>query len=257
MAIKQATCVPHGLPPWSRQASIGDCDGHPDKRACSTEAYVPYAYSVYQELRAMRGSAYTQKPGTLVHVENLAMARMHAAVCLRAPEKIRANATPGRSDEKLEYWVDVLGVPVRDIDQRWQIRERCAAHYRAATGPTYERVVEAVSDLLGDAFVEIIQTTGSNLATPPTQTFWPGVNPGPAAYDLGGGAWLTERARIVVVVQQPSGITDEDFLQLMNVQLFELLDRLLPCWAEWLWVVGSDGFFLDISSLDLEGLTTS
>jgi hypothetical protein len=255
MAIKQATCVPHGLPPWSRQASIGDCDGAIDKRSSSTEGVTPYAYSVYQELRAMRGSAYTQKPGTLVHVENLAIARMHAAVCLRAPEKIRANANPGRSDEKLDYWVDVLGVPVRDSDQRWQIRERCAAHYKAAKGPTLANVTEAVSDLLGDAFIEIQQMTGADLANPPTQTFWPGINPGPPSYDLGGGAWLSERCRLIIVVEQPDGMSNDDFLQLMNVQLFELLDPMLPCWTGWEWVVESDGFFLDLSSLDLEGLT--
>src|SRR5687767_14624030 len=194
MAIKQATCVPSGLPAWSREGAVGDYGGSLDKRASTTEAIEPYAYSVYRELQAMRGSAYTTKPGTLVHVENLAIARMHAAVCLRAPEKIRANANPGRSDEKLDYWVEVLNVPVRDQDQRWQIRERLAAHYKAAKGPTVESIVESVQALLGDAFVEIIQVTGAALGTPPTQTFWPGVNDGPPAYDLGGGAWLSERA---------------------------------------------------------------
>src|SRR5687767_151807 len=153
MTIKQATCTPSGLPAWSREAAIGDYAGSLDKRASSTEGIEPYAYGVYRELQAMRGSAYTTRTGTLVHVENLAIARMHAAVCLRAPEKIRANANPGRSDEKLDYWVEVLNVPVRDADQRWQIRERCAAHYKAAKGPTLSNVVEAVSALLGDAFV--------------------------------------------------------------------------------------------------------
>lgn len=257
MAIKQATCVPHGLPLWSREAAIGDYDGHRDKRASETEGDVPYAYSVYQELQAMRGSAYTQKPGTLVHCENLAIARMHAAVCLRTPEKIRANATPRRADEKLDYWVDVLKIPIRDQDQRWQIRERAAAHFKAATGPTLERVITAVQDLLGEAFVEVVQTTGTVLGTPPSQTFWPGANPGAHAYDLGAGSWFSERCRLLIQVDEPPGMTREEFIQLMNVQLFALLDPMLPCWATWDWSLEGDGFLLDMSLLDLDGLTPS
>lgn len=256
MAIKQATCVPFGLPVWSREAAIGDYDGHPDKRASTTEGDVPYAYSVYQELRAMRGSAYTQKAGSLVHCENLAIARMHAAICLRAPEKVRANATPGRSDEKLEYWVEVLKIPVSDRDQRWQIRARAAAHYKSANGPTLANVTTAVQDLLGDAFVEVIQTTGLTLSAPPTATFWPGINPGASAYDLGGGAWFSERGRLLISVQQPPGMSQDEFLQLMNVQLFALLDPMLPCWATWDWAILDDtDFLLDISAMDLDGLT--
>lgn len=257
MAIKQATCVPFGLPVWSREAAIGDYDGHPEKRASATEGDVPYAFTTYQELQAMRGSGYTQKPATLVHCENLAIARMHSAIYLRAPEKIRANSTPGGSDEKLPYWVEVLKIPVRDSDQRWQIRERAANKYKAAQGPTFQLVYERIQELLGDAFVDLQQTTGAALSTPPAYTYWPTANPGSVAYDLGGGAWFTERARLVIVVEQPPGMTLDEFLQLMNVQLFALLDPLLPIWATWEWVVEGDGFNLDLDSLDLEGLTPS
>lgn len=257
MALKQATCVPTGYPAWARRAQIGDYGGDLDKEGSELEGTTPYAGGWYRELQAMRGSGFAQKLGTLVHAENLALARFFSATCSRIPEKVRANSVPGRSDEKLDYWVEFLNIPTAPDDQKWQKRQRCAAHYRSSKGNIFTEVEAAVSDLLGEAFIELQLITGTDLATPPTQTFWPTVNPGPPAYDLGGGAWLSERCRLVVVVQQPSGVTLDEFLNLMDIQLYTLLDRMLPVWASWEWVVENDGFLLDLSSLDLEGLTPS
>lgn len=255
MARKVATIAPTGQPLWSRDRQVGDYGGHLAKEASATEGETPYAWHHYREMQSMRGSAFTTKTNTLVDCENLAIARMQSAFASRLPEKIRANSTPGRSDEKLDYWVKVLAIPVRAGDRRWHIRELCAIHYRAARGPTLTVVMEALAELLPDVFVTIHTSVGTNLATPPDQTFWPLVNPGPAAYDLGGGAWLADRAYINIEVQQPAGMLIADFLQLMDVQMFTLLDRMLPAWVGWTWTVGSDGFFLDISPLDLTGLT--
>ncbi len=245
--------TPTGLPVWSRNAAIGDYDGSLDKEDSSTEAVVPYAAQWYSELHAMRGSAYTTLPGTLVDAENLAIARMNGAVWSRLPEKVRANATPLRCDERLDYWVTVLGVPSKDGEQRWQLRDRCVAHYKASNGPTIQNIHDSLSALLGEAFVDATSSVGSDLATPPAITYWPGVNPGPATYSLGGGAWFSERNHLFVEVTIPPGKSTGDFLNMMNVQMFQLLDSLLPCWATFNWATSS-GFLLDISSLDFDGL---
>src|ERR1041384_1219880 len=95
---------PTGSPAWTREAAIGDYGGDPGKRACKTESVVPFAYQVYRELQAQRGSAYSARTsGTLVHAENLALARLFAAIFFRHPEKLRANAVPSGSDERLSY----------------------------------------------------------------------------------------------------------------------------------------------------------
>jgi len=114
---------------------------------------------------------------------------------------------------------------------------------------------EAVATLLGAHYVKSWRQTGVDLDTPPLLTYWPGVNPGPASYDIGGGAWLSERAHLVIEVQTVQGESLGDFLELMNTQLFALLDSLLPAWATFNWATNMGTcFLLDISQLDFDGL---
>lgn len=240
-------------PPWGRERQIGDYDGSLDKRDSDAEGTTPYAASVYTMIQGMRGSAFSQQlGGTLVHCESLAMARFWATIAYRYPEKIRANATPAGADEKLDYWVQVLGIPVKETDQRWQIRERCVAHYQASNGNAYPQVHDAVAALLGAGFIDLIVTVGTDLEHPPSITYWPGGNPGPSSYSLGYGAWLSERAHVAVLVgdQFAHDAANNDVL---NVQLFKLLDGMLPAKCTFNWTT-STGFLLDVSHLDFDGL---
>ena len=253
-----ATTTPSGKPAWSRDAAIGDYGGDPNKRASSTEGDAPYAWFCYRELQAMRGSAYSQRVGgTLVHCENLATARLMAWAGWRMPEKLRANSLPMSADEGLAYHVAVLGVPTRPTDQKWQIRQRCAAHQKAILSVNLNAIQTAAIGLLGDAYVDSFFTYGDALSTPPAITYWPGATPGPPDLSLGGGTWVSERSRFTVITQIPPGVSLGEYRQLADVQLFQLLHRMLPSHCTFGWTVGSDGFFLDVSSLDLEGLTPS
>jgi len=249
----RATCVVYGS--WGDDRQIGTYGGEPDKRDNTTEADEPYAAQWLREIQAMRGSAYTKDRGSLVDVENVALARHFAAVWSRTPEKFRANATPRRADERLEYWRKVLGVARRATDPDWKLRQNCSAHYQAAQGPRLDVIESSLRTLLGEAFVALHTQTGNDLDAPPTLTFWPIINPGPAAYDIGGGCWSSERSHLTVEVRQPSGMSNSDFSNLLNVQMFQLLDGLLPAWATFDWTTG-DGFLLDISQLDFAGMTT-
>lgn len=121
---------------------------------------------------------------------------------------------------------------------------------------------EVLSDLLGDTLIDVIQTEGADLATPPDPTYWPAINSGPASYDLGGGTWMSRRAHLLIEVERASNRDLGRFLQLLNVDMFRLLDTLLPAWVTFSWVTfdlagGLEGFFLDVSPLDLTGLTDS
>ena len=110
--------------------------------------------------------------------------------------------------------------------------------------------------LLGDHFVQTFRQTGTDLDNPPAQTYWPVINPAPAFnnLDLGGGPWLSERAHLVVDVQRLPGESLLDFLNLMNVHLFLLLDRMTPMWSTFNWAINvDDGFLLDISDMDFDG----
>ncbi len=248
------TMTPTGKPAWSREAAIGDYGGALDKRDSHTEGTVPYAWFCYRELIAIRGSAYSgELGGTLVHCENLALARVLAHRSFRCPEKFAANALPGSADEGLDYWVKVLAVPSKPTDQKWELRKRCAAHYRAVTSVTLSAIRSALQDLLGDIYVDATFNEGADLATPPLITYWPGENPGDSSFSLGGGMWASERSHLFVEVQHPSGISLADLDQLINVQAFALLDRMLPAYATFSVGLGG-GFLLDISQLDFTGL---
>lgn len=249
--------VPNGKPAWSREAAIGDYDGDPNKIASKTEGAAPYAWFVYREIQAMRGSAYSQKVGgTLVHCENLATARLFAWAFWRMPEKLRANSLPASADDALGYWVKVLGVPSRQTDPRWLLRQRCAAHHKAILSVNLAAIQKAAVELLGsDVYVDSFFTFGASLSSPPALTYWPGVSPGTAGFSLGGGAWSSERSRFTVVTRIPSGMALGDYRQLVDVQLYQLLHRMLPAHCTFGWTVGSDGFFLDVSPMDLTGLT--
>lgn len=250
MAVHITKTELEGRPTWSRARKIGHYGGAPDKRDSNTEGDRPYAWRWYRELQAMRGSAYTRETGTLVHAENLAMARAEAGRT-RAAEKLAANQLAVTSDEKLETHVKVLRVPVFPGDTRQDIRLRCAAKDQAAKGNDRMQVDAVIRALLGDALVKIWRQEGTDYGTPPTQTFWPGVNPGPSAYDLGGGCWLSERANLVIEVVQPHGMGLGEFLELVNVHLFQLLTWLLPAHMTFNWALEvSTGFVLDTSQLD-------
>ena len=241
-----------GSAPWTRKRRLGHYGAAPDKRNTTAEA-TPYAYGWYRELQAMRGSAFSSEMSGLYHAENLAVARVYAGLS-RAADKLRNNSTPHTSAERLGYWLQLLGVGVYPDDTLHDIRRRCAAHYQAANGPTEPNVDQAVEALLGDRWVRNWRQRGSDLANPPTQTFWPNINNGPNNYSLGGGTWLSERAHLVVEVQQLDNETTAEFLRAMNVDLFGLLDNMLDSHATFNWALDvQTGFVLDVSQLDFTG----
>lgn len=236
----------------STDARIDHYDGSTDKHDSATEGQEPYAWLWYREFQNMRGSAYSRELYGTVHAENLVIARQFAAVS-RAAEKFEANQLPGTADERLESWQKILGVPTIYGDTRWDVRRECEAHYRVTLGNTQQSVDDAVQELLGDTFVSVTRTIGSDLDTPPSVTEWPGVNPGSSDYDMGGGAWKSVRAHYSVTVQQPVDLNDGSFHRLVRIKLYRLLDRVLPCWATFDWNT-SDGFVVDESEFDFDGV---
>ncbi len=239
---------------WGQPRNIGDFGGDTNKTNNATEAFVPYAAQWYREMHAARGSAYTTAPNTLVDLENLAIARMMSACFSRNAEKYTANAVPARADERLDYWVKVLAVPNAPSDPKWLLRQRCAAHYEAATAPTPDDISRALTTLLGDAFVELHTYEGTDLDNEPNPTYWPAGFGGPSSYSIGGATWMSRRCHLRVEAQQPPGISLQEFLQLMDVQMFQLLDRMLPSWVTWNWSQGSDGFRVGVDQIGVDGI---
>lgn len=238
---------------WGSRRDIGLYGGDLEKTDCATET-IPYAAQWYREIRATRGSAYTKQPLTIVDFENVAIARMMAASFSRNSEKLVANSLPSGADEKLEYWAEVLAIPRKPDDPHWLVRQRAATHYRAAIGPTLENVTSALEALLGDAFVQIHVYEGTDLDNPPSPTLWVGGVLSGSDLSIGGLTWLSRRAHLRIEVQQPPGVSLPEFLQLMNVQMFQLLDRMLPAWVTWNYSQGSDGFVVGVDLIGLDAI---
>jgi hypothetical protein len=237
---------------WLPEARIGDYDGATDKVDCSTETE-PYAWLWYQEYTAMLGSGFSSQQSGIVHAKKLTLARFEAGKT-RAAERARCNAIPSTADDCLGLWVQALAVPYRESDQRWQIRQRCAAKYKGALGPTQANVDAALAELLGARYTAIALQIGSDLERPPSLTFWPGINPGPAAMDLGGGCWSSERAHLTVLLVKPPPTQLSEFLYQANVAMFQQLDRMLPAKMTFNWATSAGRFLLDISQLDFDAL---
>ncbi len=220
---------------WGPFATVDFYDGDPNKHDNETENPVPIAAQIYRDLQQQRGSAFSSSPTSLVHAENAAIARQRMFVDYRLPEKLRNNSTPLRADDGLEYWSEFLAIPARPRESRFSLRRRCSLQYRSTDGCTYDAFRSAVKDLLGEAFVDVILQQDDGLETPGENTYWPVINDGPATYDIGGGSWISERAHIIIGATQPSGMPSGEFNQLMNVELFQLVDQILPAWttAQW------------------------
>lgn len=221
---------------WGPPRTIGYYGGSVNKRNDTTEHPDPYSAQIYRDLQAQTGDAYTKDPASLVHAKRVAKSRLWASVGYRLPDALRNNSTPGGADMGQEYWSSVLGVQARSGEDQYSLRERQKIHYRAGSrGPTYPNLIEDVSELLGDAFVSITVAHDDQLETPSLGTYWPTINPGNANYDIGGGAWYSNRAQIIVNARQPSGLTAGEYSQLMNVELFQLLDRSIAITATAQW----------------------
>lgn len=232
--------------------TIASYGGATDKENCRTEL-VPYTWIAYRMIQDARGSSYSKELSGLVHVENQALARAHAARW-RDCERLSTNANPATAYEKSEEWRQALAVRLRPNDTPESLRQRSAAKFLSNRGPTRQTVDDAVEKLLGNLYVKSWRLYGDDLATPPTETYWPGVNPGTPSYDLGGGPWYSERSHLVIEVTQPSDVQLSEFLDKMD-QLYELLDRLLPATATFDWAVNvDDGFTLDVDQLDFGSL---
>lgn len=249
-----------GRPSWSRVAAIGDYDGATDKIASSTEGEVPYAWQWYQDYTAMLGSGFSQARAGIVHARKLALARSEAARS-RAAERFLANCIPETSDELLPQWAQILRISTAG-QPSWLVRQKCAAKFAAVRGSSAVDVDATLTELLGSAYIQSIRLNTDPLSTPPDPTFWPGVNNGPSVYSLGGGTWFSKRAQLVVQLTRPSQADLGQFLRLVNVDLFAVLDDLLPATATFTWTIFdkasvSAGFLLDVSRLDLTGLTPS
>jgi len=248
--------TPTGRPSWGRDPKLEDYGGSLTKHNSRTEGEMSYCAMCFLDWRDnLRGTAYTKLPDTLVHVENVALGRFFGGM-MRWADRLQFNQRPSTASDQLDDWVETLNVPTRPSDTDSEIRGACAAKYRGRLGPTRQVVDDAFADLLGGLFVKVWRIDGDDIATPPALTYWPGINPGPASYDMGGGAWMSERCHLVIEVLGPQETELSEYFYMVNGKLLNLARRILPAYVTCDWAVNVEGGFeLDFDDLDFGSLS--
>jgi hypothetical protein len=207
-------------------------------------------------LKAALGDAFTQSDDSIVGAETLALARALTLVQWQG-EKLKNNSLPGTSYDLLLDWAARLGVPFRDTDSIASIRAACAAKYMASAGASQTNINDTLTTLMAGSFIDVTYFYSGNLAIAPDETFWP-KTPAPNNHGdlgLGDGTWSSSRCHILVSVQQASGQSFNDLMYLVNVQMYNLLDTMLPAWASFDFNIGeyTDGFILALDQHDTRG----
>ena len=233
-----------------------DYDGDLSKKNSETEGEVPYGAVVYQDLRDnLRGTAHTKQEDGITFAKNVATARVFAGLW-RAADKLRNNANPATADEGLDAWQNIYRVPVRPGAPKAELRRLCAAQFRAIGGAQQDNIEATFSELLGDLYIRIwYGGDEGSLDSPPECTYWPGINPGPESYNLGDGAWLSERAHLCVEVAPHESMALPEFYHRVNAQLFVIGRRLLPANMTFTWAENlPDGFDFELDEMDFGGM---
>lgn len=250
---------------WNAQTASPEWYGGSVNKEDCDEGEIPYAAVFYKTLQDAQGSAYSKALSGPLHWENLADARVAAAM-YRCAEKLQKNASPSRADEGLYYWTEVLGVSVSPYDTDEDIREKCSARYKGFSGNSFIEVTNVVQGMLNDALSSIKRFIGLSFGEWPEETRWV-KNPGPTYLDLGRGynetgdhpgetwrrgAWYSDRSRLLIEVVR-GALPERIENTRLNIDMRDSLQRMLPSWTTWQWAY-EGGFVLDKSKLDVSAL---
>jgi len=207
-------------------------------------------------IRSALGDFLGKNDTTYSYSETVIIARLFASL-QKISESLVSEAFPNTASDMLYNWAIRLGVPVNEDDDPDTIRALCNAKYRLNDGPTEFNLNATITEILGDRLEEIIYhySTDGYLSPAPTFTYDSYINP----YTGYGTQFLTpddyqvsERAHITLSVNMGT-LTEEDFFRLISVQLRNILELLLPCWATWDWTIGTSGFILALDQTDTGG----
>jgi len=200
---------------------------------------------VTKSLLAQKGTAFDTATTSPVYVECHAYARA-ITDAWHTNERLANQWDPLRVTDFLERWEDIFALTPSPSDSLIARRARLAtAVARIGKRCTYQAVYDALAAAMGSAFVNITHTdsASANVWTP---TGWP-----MGSHDSSGQVtWYSTVAFLAIRLQQVSGVTDEEFYELVG-NIHPILDHMLPAWVTWGWYryihLGGTvhGFFLD------------
>lgn len=188
------------------------------------------------------GTALTTERGTLAWVENHATARVLADLS-KAAIRLANQWDPDRMTDFLPRWEKILGiVPMPDATTQERREEIALRLSLTGEPPTYQVVYDFLSDLLGELFITLVQTSSSQASG-----YVEGGVSIPGGVTLSDGSWCSSIAYLAIEVQKPDEMTDAEFYPLVG-KIHKYLHTLLPAWCDFDWFrdgVNGAGFYLD------------
>lgn len=186
----------------------------------------PVARIYHEALRSALPSAIQSVPGSFADCETLTTARVLEAAW-KAQQRYEANLSPSTAFALLGNWAQRFRIQVRESDSVEYIQALCAWKHKVNLhGPNQSSIWDACKLVLGKHFVDVQFRRGTDLATPPADTFWP--------ESPGSEPWTSSRSLITIQATRRE-LTSDEFAFLMNVRLGEILDALAPGYGSWNW----------------------
>lgn len=199
------------------------------------------------------GSAFTQENNSYVGAENIAQARLFAALNDCA-ERIVNNATPAKSTgQALLTWANRLGVNVPNDCPEHLIRALCMDKYTLIAPMTYVAITDLLREKLGSIYKSIRIQKSNDLDNAPYRTVSSVDDLPVQEVPFVPFYWFSSRCQLLILYQYPDNYTTTEVDQLLS-QTSDLLNILLPSWVDFVFSEHV-GYILDISELDATAVT--
>ncbi len=185
--------------------------------------------AILQSLNEARGTAYDPEPGTVVWVENMALART-LADAWETSRRFALQFDPQRMTSYLERWEKILDIVPTPSDSAQARRATVAAKFRLFNvAPLVQTTQDFLGQILGNVFLNTIHTP-SALA----KGRFPGGIEIPGGVTLEDGVWHSTVSNLAVRLTQPLFMTDDEFYDTAN-KFKPFFNDFLPSWVTFAW----------------------
>jgi hypothetical protein len=192
------------------------------------------------------GDALSDEVDSFNYAENFASARVLADLW-SDNTRLSYQFDPHRMTDFLSRWESILNIVPNPNDTAHARRQMVAMKLsNYGKTPTQQVISDLLTLILKDVFVSIIHNDPDTAAFPLGGIPGGAVIPGGATLD--DDVWHSAIAYIAILVNQPNGMSDNNFYKAVG-NIDSNLEGLLPVWTTFNWVrnnsFGTAGFILD------------
>lgn len=206
--------------------STGGYQSGPFRTAANTDNLVQV---MLEAITQARGTAYASDRGSVVWIENLAIAKTLADAWETA-RRFSLQFDPVKMSVFVERWEKILSIIPAPNETMNERRRTIAEKFKLFINPALSQAVQdMLAKLIPDIFLNIIYSDTTNATS-----YVPGGVTIPGGVTLTSGAWRTSIHNLAVRVFQPSSMTDLDFYDQAN-KFRRAFDSYIPAYVTYSW----------------------